>query len=171
MNGLLKLRKIGQPFTGYWLVKDSSGVMVMKREYPDAPVVAVGAIVLHEGKVLLVKRAQEPAKGLWSIPGGVVELGETVREALKREVKEECGLEIEVGPVFEVVDSIVRDEEGRLRFHYAIIDFLAQPKGGQLCVASDAEAARWFDMQELANLPMPPGTREIIVRALVTKRP
>lgn len=138
----------------------------MKREYPDAPIVAVGAIVIHEDKVLLVKRAHEPSKGLWSIPGGVVELGEPVREALKREVKEECGLEIEVGPVFEVVDSIVRDDEGRLRFHYAIIDFLARPKGGELCVASDAEAARWFGAGELNELPMPPGTREIVLRAL-----
>ena len=138
----------------------------MKREYPDAPVVAVGAIIIHEGKVLLVKRAHEPCKGLWSIPGGVVELGEPIREALKREVKEECGLEIEVGPVFEAVDSMVRDDKGRLRFHYAIIDFLARPKGGELYVASDAEAARWFGPEELQGVPMPPRTKEIVLRAL-----
>ncbi len=137
----------------------------MKREYPEAPIASVGVIVIHWGKVLLVKRGHEPARGLWSVPGGVVELGEPIREAAKREVREECGLEVEIGPVVEVVDSIVYDEAGNLRFHYVIVEFLARPVGGELKVASDAEEARWFAFSEFDGLPMPPRLHKILLRA------
>ncbi len=139
----------------------------MKREYPDAPIPAVGAVIVHQGKVLLVKRAKEPSRGYWSIPGGAIELGEKAREALKREVKEECGIEVEVGPVLEVVDSIHRDSEGRLRFHYVIVDFLAYPKELGACPSSDVEEVRWFSPEELEEIPIPPGTKELLRRALL----
>ncbi|MCS7287211.1 MAG: NUDIX hydrolase [Anaerolineae bacterium] len=138
----------------------------MKREYPETPIPAVGAVIIHQGKVLLVKRSKEPSRGYWSIPGGVIELGERAREAIKREVKEECGIEIEVGPVLEVVDSIHRDAEGRLRFHYVIVDFLAFPKELGVCPSSDVEEVRWFSPEELEEVPLPPGTEELLQRAI-----
>jgi ADP-ribose pyrophosphatase len=138
----------------------------MKREYPETPIPAVGAVIIHQGKVLLVKRAKDPARGYWSIPGGAIELGERAREAVKREVKEECGLDIEVGPVLEVVDSIHRDAEGKLRFHYVIVDFLAYPKGLGVCPSSDVEEARWFTPEELEEIPLPSGTKELLKRVL-----
>ncbi len=142
----------------------------MKREYPEAPVPAVGAVIIHQGKVLLVKRAKDPARGYWSIPGGVIELGEKAREALKREVREECGIEIEVGPVLEVVDSLMWDAEGRLRFHYVIVDFLAYPKELGVCPSSDVEEARWFAPEELEGIPLPPGTKELLKRVFLQSR-
>lgn len=138
----------------------------MKREYPETPIPAVGAVIVHQGKVLLVKRGKEPSRGYWSIPGGVIELGEKAREAIKREVKEECGIEIEVGPVLEVVDSIHRDEEGKLRFHYVIVDFLAFPKELGVCPSSDVEEVCWFSPEELREIPLPPGTEELLQRAI-----
>ncbi len=139
----------------------------MKREYPEAPIPAVGAVIVHQGKVLLIKRAKDPSRGYWSIPGGVIELGEKAREAVKREVKEECGIEVEVGPVLEVVDSIHRDADGRLRFHYVIVDFLAYPREFSVCPSSDAEEVRWFSPEELEGIPIPPGTKELLKRALL----
>ncbi len=138
----------------------------IKREYPETPIPAVGAVVIHQGKILLVKRAKDPSRGYWSIPGGAIELGERVREALKREVKEECGIEIEVGPVLEVVDSIHRDADGKVRFHYVIIDFLAFPKELEVLPSSDAEEARWFSPEELDDILLPSGTRELLKRAI-----
>jgi len=124
----------------------------MHREYPEAPIVAVGVVVRKDDEVLLVRRLNEPSKGRWSVPGGVVELGETIREAARREVQEECGLEVKPGEVLAVVDTIVRDEAGRVRFHYVIVDLLAEYLGGQLTPASDISEARWVKREELAEL-------------------
>lgn len=123
----------------------------MGREYPARPIVGVGAIVLHEGKLLLVKRGVEPAMGKWSIPGGVVELGEEVRDAVLREVKEECGLDIELETdrPMDVLDSLVVDKEGRLRYHYVLLQFHARPKGGNLKPASDVLETRWVPLEEV----------------------
>lgn len=106
-------------------------------------------MVLRDGEVLLVKRKHEPGKGLWSIPGGLVELGERLRDAVKREILEETGMEVEVGELLDVVDNIVRDEEGRVRFHYVLVDFLAEPLGGSPAASGDAEEARWFKRDEI----------------------
>lgn len=103
-------------------------------------------------EVLLVRRLNEPSRGRWSLPGGVIEVGETIREAARREVREECGLEVEPGEVVAVVDNIVRDEEGRVRFHYVLIDLLAEYLGGQLAPASDIGEARWVKGKEVAKL-------------------
>ena len=122
----------------------------MSREYPTKPIVGVGALILHEGKLLLVKRGVEPGKGKWSIPGGVVELGEGVRDAIIREVKEECGLDIEVvvDRPLDVMDSMVMGENGRLRYHYVLLQFLGQLKGGTLSPASDVLEAQWVPLEE-----------------------
>lgn len=123
--------------------------MASGREYPRAPLVGVGAVVIRDGEVLLVKRKYEPGKGLWSIPGGLVELGERLRDAVRREILEETGVEVEVGALLDVIDNIVRDEDGRVRFHYVLVDFLAKPLGGSARASGDAEETKWFKRDEL----------------------
>jgi len=144
--------------------------MSLRRKYPTAPIAAAGVVVLRDRKVLLVKRAKEPDGGRWTIPGGAVELGETVREAAAREVREECGIEVEVGPVVGVVDAIFSDEEGRIRFHYILIDLLAKYKGGELAPASDALAIRWVPLEELNCLNVPERAKRIIRKAFKMTR-
>ena len=123
----------------------------MKREYPTQPIVGVGALIVHEGKLLLVKRGVEPAKGKWSIPGGAVELGEGVRDALVREVKEECGLDVEIAleRPMDAIDNIIRSREGRLQYHYVLLQFLVRLKGGTLKPASDVLDAKWVPLDEV----------------------
>ncbi|MEM2936776.1 MAG: NUDIX hydrolase, partial [Candidatus Bathyarchaeia archaeon] len=120
----------------------------LRREYPSQPVVGVGAVILNQGKILLVKRGVEPGKGRWSIPGGAVELGEGLHEALKREVREECGLAVEVDRLMDVVENLVSNKKGRLRFHYVVLDFLARFKGGTLKPASDVADAQWVPLDQ-----------------------
>jgi 8-oxo-dGTP diphosphatase len=138
----------------------------MLREYPSAPIPSVGVVVCMGDKVLLVLRGQEPSRDKWSIPGGVVELGETIREAGRREVLEECGLEIEVGDVIDVVDSIVRDEEGRTEYHYTLIDLLATYIGGELTVGSDIDDARWVSEEELTKFDLTKSALPVIRKGL-----
>jgi ADP-ribose pyrophosphatase YjhB (NUDIX family) len=126
--------------------------MMEKREYPAAPVVAVGAAVCRGGQVLVVKRGQEPALGRWVIPGGRVELGESPEAAAHREIREECGLEIRLGPVAAVVNRVDRDDAGRVRYHFVIIDYLAEYLAGELRPGSDAADARWVDPGLLTDL-------------------
>lgn len=123
----------------------------MTREYPKRPIVGVGAVIVHDGKLVLVKRGVEPGKGKWSIPGGAVELGETVRGTAMREAKEECGLDIElVGDrPLDALDSMVLGEKGRLQFHYVLLQFLARPKGGTLKPTSDVTDVRWVPLEEV----------------------
>jgi 8-oxo-dGTP diphosphatase len=138
----------------------------MLREYPSAPIPSVGVVVCMRDKVLLVLRGQEPSRGKWSIPGGVVELGETIREAARREVLEESGLEIEVGDVIDVVDSIVRDEEGRIEYHYILIDLLATYIGGELTGGSDIDDARWVSEEELTKYDLTKSALPVIRKGL-----
>lgn len=126
--------------------------MKEKREYPAAPVVAVGAAVCRGGQVLVVKRGQQPARGRWVIPGGRVELGESPEEAVHREIREECGIEIRLGPVAAVVNRLERDDQNRIRYHFVIIDYLAECVAGDLRSGSDAADARWVDPEELPDL-------------------
>jgi 8-oxo-dGTP diphosphatase len=138
----------------------------MPREYPSSPLPSVGAVVCNGEKVLLVLRGQEPSKGKWSIPGGVMELGETVPEAARREVREECSVEIEPAEVIEVRDAIVRDQAGRIRFHYVLVDVIASYLSGDIRAGSDVEDARWVSKEELANLDLSPGLLPVLLRCL-----
>jgi 8-oxo-dGTP diphosphatase len=121
----------------------------MSREYPLAPIVGVGAVVLQADRVLLVQRGHEPMKGQWSLPGGALEVGETLVEGVRREVLEETGLEIEPITLIEVFDRISRDPEGRVQFHYVLADYLCRVTGGELRCATDAIDARWASRTEL----------------------
>ena len=111
------------------------------------PLVGVGGVVVHENRVLLVRRGREPLKGQWSIPGGLIDVGETLREAVIREVKEETGLDVEPVELVELLDRIHR-QDGRVRYHYVIADYLCRVTGGTLAAASDADAVRWVERAE-----------------------
>ncbi len=125
--------------------------------YPDAPRVAVGAVVFYQNKVLLVLRGQAPAKGMWAIPGGGVELGETLQAAAEREVMEETGLRIEAGEVIHTFDGIQRDESGRVKYHYVIVDLLARALNPTqpLRPSDDVSDAGWFTLSEMENPDLP----------------
>ena len=125
--------------------------MADERLYPDRPFVGVGAVVVDGDRVLLVRRANEPLKGEWSIPGGAVEIGETLQAAVVREVREETGLQVRVGPIVEVLDRIRLDPDGRARFHYVLIDYACEPEGGTLACASDAADVQWARVDELPS--------------------
>ena len=136
--------------------------MVIRREFPELPLVGVGAIIVEGDRVLLVKRAHPPIQGQWSIPGGVLEVGEMVREAAVREAREETGLIVEPGELLGVYDRILRDGERRVQYHYVLIDFLCRPVGGELLAASDAAEARWFTREQLPLLQLAEDTLEVI---------
>jgi ADP-ribose pyrophosphatase YjhB (NUDIX family) len=138
----------------------------MDREYAGHPMVGVGGIVLNEGKVLLVKRGKQPGYGKWSIPGGMVELGETLSEAIKREVLEECGIEIELADVVAVLERVIRREDERVRYHYVLVDFLGYWKGGDLQPASDILEARWADPAEMETLEMTERTQKVVYEVM-----
>ena len=137
------------------------------RAYPDRPIVGVGAVVLDGDRVLLVKRAHEPLKGEWSLPGGAVDVGETLEEAIRREIREETCLDVEVGPIVDVLDRIRRDPDGRVAFHYVLVDFLCRPSGGTLQSASDAEEAAWAERTALARYRVANETITVIDKAIV----
>ena len=138
----------------------------MQREYPQAPIVGVGAIIIKDGHVLLVRRAHEPNQGQWSIPGGIVELGETLAQAAAREVREECQIEVEAGDLLATVDLIRRDERGRIRYHFVLLDLMARYLGGVPVAGTDALAVRWVDQGELDQLDIIPRLVPVIRKAL-----
>jgi ADP-ribose pyrophosphatase YjhB (NUDIX family) len=145
------------------------------REYPDAPRVGVGAVVLEGDRVLLVQRGKAPSQGKWSLPGGLVHVGERLEDAVRRELVEECGLDISVLDVCGVIDRVVRDPEppagsGRVRYHWVIVDYVARPAGGTLRAASDAADARWVSLSELACYDTTDGLADMIHRAVAMER-
>jgi 8-oxo-dGTP diphosphatase len=142
----------------------------MPKEYPAHPAVGVGAVVVRDGKVLLIKRAHEPRKGEWSLPGGIVELGEGLLEALRREVREETGLEISVGPHIETFDRIHRDAEGRVRYHFVIVDYLCTSADGEPIAATDAEAVAWAGADDLDRYHVNAHATAVILKALALAR-
>ena len=130
--------------------------------YPPSPQVAVGAVVFKDQRVLLVQRGKSPARGLWAIPGGSVQLGERLQQAAEREILEEAGIVIKAGePVF-TFDLVERDDQGRVRFHYLIVDLTAEYVKGELRSGDDALAARWVSADELKDLPVSPLTRNML---------
>ena len=133
----------------------------MQREYPEAPVVGVGAVVVKDGRVLLVRRGHEPSKGRWSLPGGMLELGEGLSAGVVREVKEETGLDVEVVELVELLDRVYREED-RVRYLYVIADYLCRVVGGELKAASDAEAVRWVEWDRHGDLELDPVTVRVI---------
>lgn len=137
----------------------------MKREYPARPVVGVGAVICKEGKMLLVRRGSAPGRDKWSIPGGIVELGEKVRETIVREVREECNLEVEVASLIDVVDNLIPDREGRLQYHFIILDFFTKIiGGGAIKAGSDVLDARWVPLNEVERFDLTETFREFFQR-------
>src|SRR6266852_1277418 len=138
----------------------------MGREYPDNPLVGVGAVIVQNDRVLLIRRGQAPLLGEWSLPGGVLECGETLREATIREAREETGLSVETGELLGVYERVIRGEDGRVRYHYVLIDFLCREVAGNLKAGSDAADVNWFASEELDSLNLPTDTREVIEKGL-----
>jgi 8-oxo-dGTP diphosphatase len=134
----------------------------MNREFPELPLVGIGSIIIENDRVLLVKRAHPPIQGQWSIPGGVLEVGELIREAAIREAREETGLIVEPGELLGVYDRILRNPGKRVQYHYVLIDFLCRRIGGELLAASDAAEVRWFTREELAALTLAEDTQDVI---------
>jgi len=138
----------------------------MKREYPDRPIVGVGAVIINQGRVLLVKRGSPPMLGQWTIPGGVVELGETLRSAAEREAREETGLTVRAGEVIEVIDRILPGKDGRTQYHYVLVDFLCHVLEGELSAGSDAADVAWAAKDELERFKLEKTAVEVILKAL-----
>ena len=138
----------------------------MGRRYPQAPVLSVAGVVLAGDQVLLVKRGRPPARGIWSVPGGAVELGESLAAALVREIKEETGLRVEVGPLVEVVERVLPDEQGRVEYHYVILDYLCFGPLQEPVAGSDAAQARWVPLERLSQAGLTPDTERVVRRAV-----
>ena len=134
----------------------------MQREFPETPLVGIGAVIIEDSRVVLVKRAHPPLQAEWSIPGGVLEVGELVREAAIREAREETGLTVEPGELLGVYDRVLRDATNRVQYHYVLIDFLCRRVAGDLAAASDAAEVRWFSREELPALKLAEDTFDVI---------
>ena len=142
----------------------------MAREYPAHPVVGVGAVVVRDGKALIVKRAHEPRKGEWSLPGGLLELGESLPDAVRREIKEETGLDIEVGPMIETFDRVHRDDQGKIRYHFVIVDFVCWAKSGEAVPGSDADGVAWVAVEEIDQYQVNAHASAVILKGLAAVR-
>ena len=134
----------------------------MKRDYPEHPIIGVGAVIVRGERALLVRRATEPLKDEWSVPGGVLELGEKLRVGAAREALEETGLTVEVGQVLDVFDSIFPDADGRTQYHFVLIDFLCRPVAGEAKAGSDVSDVRWVSEDELANLKLRDSIADVV---------
>jgi len=140
------------------------------RRYPDRPILGIGAIILDRDRVLLVERGKEPLKGWWSLPGGVLECGETLEEGIRREVREETGLEIHLLGVVEIFERIMRDASGATEYHYVLIDYLCRAHTGQLCAASDVSRVEWVRRRALPGYRITEGTLPVIEKAFRERR-
>ena len=138
----------------------------MSREYPDNPLVGVGSVIVDGKRVLLIRRGQPPLLGEWSLPGGVLECGETLREATVREAREETGLVVETVDMLGVYERVIRSDDGRVRYHYVLIDFLCRPVEGDLKAGSDAADARWFTRDELPALNLAYDANDVVLKGL-----
>ena len=134
----------------------------MKREYPEKPIIGVGAVIVDGSRVLLVRRAAEPLKGEWSVPGGMLELGEKLRDGVRREVLEETGLHVDPGEVLDVFDSIFRDEQGSTQYHYVLIDYLCRSISGEARAGSDVSDVKWVQEDGLAALGLRHSIEQVV---------
>ena len=142
----------------------------MRREFPEVPLVGVGAVIIEDARVLLVKRRDPPLQDKWSIPGGVLEIGELVRVAAVREAREETGLTVEPSELLGVYDRVLRDAEGRVQYHYVLVDFLCRRVAGEIAAASDASEVRWFSREELPGLKLAEDTVDVIRKGFAKLR-
>ena len=140
------------------------------RRYPERPVLGVGALIFEGAKVLLVERGNEPLKGWWSLPGGGVETGERLEAAMRREVREETGLLVEMVRVAEIFERLMADEDGRCEYHYVLIDYECRVVGGELQAGDDSAAVRWFGLEELSGIRLTEGTLEVIERCYGSRK-
>jgi 8-oxo-dGTP diphosphatase len=134
----------------------------IERKYPKQPLIGVGAVIAEQGRVLLVKRGKAPLLGEWSIPGGMLELGETLRHGAEREAIEETGQIVRATEMLGVFERVVPDEEKRTMYHYVLIDFLCEKISGELCASGDAADAQWFTLEQVNRLSLPQDTRNVI---------
>jgi 8-oxo-dGTP diphosphatase len=140
------------------------------RRYPRRPIVGVGAIVLQGGRILMAQRGRQPLKDWWSLPGGVVEAGETLHQAVCREAREETGLEVEPAGVLEIFERIMRDQEGAVEYHYVLVDYMCRVTGGTLCAGDDVCRVEWVRRRDLPALQITEGTLGVIEKAFRSRR-
>jgi mutator protein MutT len=145
--------------------------LLMRRDYPDRPFLGVGAIIFRDDKILLVRRLNPPLKGEWSIPGGLVETGETTQQAIVREVMEETALQVVPIKLVEVFERILHDEQSRVQYHYVLLDYLCRVDGGEAQAASDVTELRWLPAEELESLSVAPDTCAVIRKAISSLGP
>jgi 8-oxo-dGTP diphosphatase len=138
----------------------------MAREYPAHPVVGVGAVVVRGDQALIVRRGHEPRKGEWSLPGGLLDLGESLTDAARREIREETGLDVAMGPIIETFDRVHRDAAGRIRYHFVIVDFVCWSDAGEPVAGSDAEAVAWVSASEIDRYGVNLHAKDVILRGL-----
>lgn len=136
-----------------------------KREYPDAPVVGVGGVVIHEGRALLIKRGSAPLEGQWSIPGGTLELGESIEEGVRRELMEETGIEVRVLGMIEAFDRIFRDDAGKIQFHFVIVDYLCELVSGEAVAAGDVTDTAWVREEDLGGYKLTETATRVLRKA------
>ena len=144
--------------------------MTDDRRYPKRPLVGVGALIFERGRILMAQRGKEPLKGWWSLPGGALETGESLDTGVRREVREETGLEIEPLGVFEIFERIMRDEAGTVEYHYVLIDYLCRVTGGALCAGDDVCRVEWVKPEDLGGLQITEGTLGVIEKAFRKRR-
>ncbi len=143
----------------------------MKRSYPNQPVIGVAGILIEGDQVLLIQRGKEPQKGKWSVPGGALEVGESIAEGVQRELREETGLSVEVGGLVEVFERISERDDDGVKHHYVILDYLCHRSGGELTAGGDAADARWVQRNELNTYSITPGTPAVIAKAFRMSKP
>ncbi len=140
------------------------------REYPAYPLVGVGALIHKEGRVLMIRRRFEPNKGKWSLPGGLVEVGEAPEDAARREVREELGLEAVVESLLQVANEVIKDDQGRVRYHFILVDYLIRPLDGEVVLNEESEEFAWFEPSAVAALNTTENTRKIIAKFIEEAR-